>query len=207
MDIHVLLFDQVDLLDSGGPYEVFLTASRLAERDGRPRPFEVKTVSVDGEPVSAYGGLGLSPGGDLASVRTPGVLVVPGAIDIESALADRALVDAVARTADRLLIDRESLVTSVCTGAFLLGAAGLLADRDWTTHWADVELLAARVGSSGATRGVRWVDTGQIVTSGGLSAGLDMALHLVDRLEGRELATRTARQIDYRWRADGSSEG
>lgn len=202
MDIHILLFDHVDLLDSGGPYEVFLTASRLAGREGHPPPFDVKTISVDGEPVSAYGGLGLVPGGDIASVQAPAVLIVPGTIDVESAVADRVLVDAIARAASRLLTEDTSIVASVCTGAFLLGAAGLLTDRDWTTHWEDIELLSAQVGPSGARRGVRWVDTGQIVTAGGLSAGLDMALHIVDRLAGRNLATRTAEQLDYAWRAD-----
>ena len=92
------------------------------------------------------------------------------------------------------------LVTSVCTGAFFLGEVGLLKSQPWTTHWEDIDLLASRIGTTGATRGARWVDAGSVVTSGGLSCGLDMALHLVERLAGRALAEATARQIDYHWR-------
>lgn len=94
------------------------------------------------------------------------------------------------------------MTTSVCTGAFLLAAAGLLDGRQWTTHWEDIDLLAGRLGPEGAVRGVRWVDAGAVVTSGGLTSGISMALHVVDRLAGRELAERTARQLDYPWHPD-----
>ena len=90
------------------------------------------------------------------------------------------------------------VVASVCTGAFILGALGLLSERPWTTHWEDVETLAARVGGRGEAW-VRWVDSGEVVTSGGLSSGMAMSLHLVDRFEGRELAARTAKQLEYDW--------
>jgi transcriptional regulator GlxA family with amidase domain len=90
------------------------------------------------------------------------------------------------------------LVASVCTGAFILGELGLLDDRPWTTHWEDVDVLSPRVKGEGRP-GVRWVDSGRVVTSGGLSSGIAMALHLVERLAGRELAVRTARQIEYDW--------
>jgi transcriptional regulator GlxA family with amidase domain len=85
-----------------------------------------------------------------------------------------------------------------CTGAFILGALGLLSERPRTTHWEDVETLAARVGGRGEAW-VRWADSGEVVTSGGLSSGMAMSLHLVDRFEGRELAARTAKQLEYDW--------
>jgi transcriptional regulator GlxA family with amidase domain len=91
-----------------------------------------------------------------------------------------------------------SVVASVCTGAFILGALGQLSERPWTTHWEDVEELAGRVGGRGRAW-VRWVDTDQIVTAGGLGSGIAMSLHLVDRFEGRELAVKTARQLEYDW--------
>ena len=197
MRIGILLFDGVDLLDAGGPYEVFLTASRLAARDGEPPPFEVVTVSPSGAPVEAYGGIRLTPHCGADAVGDLDVLVVPGAIDIEAMTDDDDVLSAV-----RGLSATSNLTTSVCTGAFLLGEVGLLADRSWTTHWEDVDLLAKRVGQSGATRDVRWVDAGAVVTAAGLSSGIAMALHIVGRLAGRELAERTARQIEYDWRPE-----
>jgi transcriptional regulator GlxA family with amidase domain len=186
----IALFPDVDLLDVGGPYEVFLTAGRLAQRDGASPPFAVTTAGSG--PVRAYGGLGLSSAAALDEVAEVDVLVVPGAIDLAPIRADRALLDALGRAAARAQV-----VASVCTGAFLLADLGLLPPR-WTTHWEDVADLAAQAGPGGDGT-VRWVDEGRVVTGGALSSGIAMALHLVDRLAGRELAVRTARQIDYAW--------
>ena len=193
MRIGIVLFDQVDLLDVGGPYEVFLTASRLVVRDGGAPPFEVLTVGATAEPVVAFGGLRLTPHTTLEACGALDVLVIPGAVDIDAVVSDATLLDAVGPVARGARV-----VASVCTGAFILGALGLLSERPWTTHWEDVETLAARVGGRGEAW-VRWVDSGEVVTSGGLSSGMAMSLHLVDRFEGRELAARTAKQLEYDW--------
>jgi transcriptional regulator GlxA family with amidase domain len=193
--IGLLLFEGVDLLDLGGPYEVFLTASRLVARDGGEPPFEVVTLTADGGPVTAYGGLGLRPQAAVANSGPLDVVVVPGTIDVDAAVGDERLLAAIDG-----LAGATDLTASVCTGAFLLAAAGVLDGRPWTTHWEDVDLLAERIGERGAVRDVRWVDAGEVVTAGGLSSGIAMALHLVDRFAGRELAERTARQLDYDWR-------
>ena len=195
MRIGIVVFEQVDLLDVGGPYEVFLTASRLVERDGAQAPFEVLTLGVRREPVAAYGGLRLTPQATLADAGPLDLVVVPGAIRIDEVLADTDLMAGV-----RAVADRASVAASVCTGAFILGRLGLLEARPWTTHWEDVEALAERTERAGAGEAwARWVDTGEVVTSGGLSSGIAMALHLVDRFAGRDLALRTARQIEYDW--------
>ncbi|MEM7093635.1 MAG: DJ-1/PfpI family protein [Actinomycetota bacterium] len=195
IQVTILLFDGCDLLDAGGPYEVFLTASRLAARDGDAEPFRVDAVTLDDEPVKAYGGLGLTPTASAASLDDADVVIVPGTIDLDTALANTPLLDAVARLAGR----DGGVTASVCTGAFFLGETGALEGRPWTTHWEDIELLAGRIGSAAARRGVRWVDDGDVVTSGGLSSGIAMALHLVERFAGRDLAERTATQLDYEW--------
>lgn len=200
MRIGVLLFEGVDLLDVGGPYEVFLTASRLVARDGGDPPFEVVTVARTCDPVTAYGGLRLVPQVSVADCGPLDVLVVPGTIDVAAATDDGALMATI-----RELAADTGVTTSVCTGAFLLGHVGLLAGRPWTTHWEDVDLLAEQLGNEGATRDVAWVDDGDVVTAGGLSSGIAMALHLVDRFAGRALAERTARQIDYAWDPAGST--
>ena len=193
MRIGIVVFDQVDLLDVGGPYEVFLTASRLVERDGGPPPFEVLTVGVTPDPVAAYGGLRLTPQATLGACGPLDVLVVPGAIAIDEVIGDERLMTAVAPAARAAAV-----VASVCTGAFVLGALGLLSGRPWTTHWEDVDTLSARVGRRGEAW-VRWVDSGEVVTSGGLSSGMAMSLHLVERFEGRDLALKTAKQLEYAW--------
>jgi transcriptional regulator GlxA family with amidase domain len=198
MVIGILLFDEVDLLDAGGPYEVFLTASRLAARDGATPPFEVLTIGLDEAPVTAYGGLRLLPHTTVADAPPLEAIVVPGAIAIDRVLGDPRIADAV-----RALANRTGLVASVCTGAFVLAADGLLDGRPWTTHWEDVDDLAARIGPDGARRDVRWVDSGPVVTSAGLSSGIAMALHLVARAAGPDLAGRTARQIEYDWDPTG----
>lgn len=194
MRIGLLLFDQVDLLDFGGPYEVFLTADRLLRRSGDDRRIEVLSMTLDGEPVEAYGGVGLVPDATLDSTPDLDVLVVPGAIAIGDVTSDEALIASIRSAAGRVRV-----MSSVCTGAFLLGEAGLLDGRPWTTHFEDVDLLVDLIGGEGATRDVQWVDSGEVVTAGGLSAGIGMALHLLERLADRDLAVATARQIEYAW--------
>ena len=194
--VGLLLFEQFDLLDVGGPYEVLLTANRLAERDGGAAPFDVRVVGTSTAPVTAFGGMVVTPTAALQDAGDLDVLVVPGAIDVDGALADPRLVAIVRDAATRVPV-----MASVCTGAFVLGRADLLAGRAWTTHWEDVAGLAAEVGDDGARR-ARWVDDGAVVTGGGLSCGLDLGLHLVDRFAGRELAVATARQIDHAWDPD-----
>jgi len=200
--IAILLFEEVDLLDSGGPYEVFLTASRLAARDGATDLFEVVTVSLDGKPVTAYGGLGLIPSDDFDAALAADVLIVPGTIDIAKASSNESLINALSKFAQGSDKRPDSVIASVCTGAFLLARAGLLDGKPWTTHWEDVEDLGKLLDLDNAVRDKRWVDSGSTVTAAGLASGIDMALHLVERLASRDLAVRTARQIDYTWSAD-----
>lgn len=193
--VAIVVFERVDLLDVGGPYEVLLTASRLVLRDGGSPPFDVVTVGPG--PVQAYGGLTLVPQATFDTVGEVDIIVVPGAVDIAGVKEDGALMDAVGR-----LARRTPTVASVCTGAFLLADLGLLPPT-WTTHWEDVEELQSISGTPGDAS-VRWVDSGTVVTGGGLSSGMAMSLHLVERFAGAELARRTARQIDYEWDPTGA---
>ena len=198
--VGILLFEEVDLLDVGGPYEVFLTTSRLAQRRGDPPPFEVFTMGLSRTPVTAYGGLRLTPDRLVDETEKLDILVVPGALAIERVSGNPALISAIGD-----LSDRAELTTSVCTGAFLLSTAGLLESRPWTTHWQDIDELAMRSGSTLGRTGVHWVDDGDLVTAGGLSSGIAMALHVVRRYCGLEMAKLTARQIGYSWDPTGRS--
>lgn len=196
--VHLLVFDGVDLLDVGGPYEVFLTADRLSQRRGDGPRFAVTLAGPDTRPVTAYGGMVITPAVAASEVATTDVAVIPGAIDIASVVADEAIVAAAGS-----LAAAATTATSVCTGAFVLGRLGMLNGRPWTTHFEDVDDLARQIDSDDGHAWVRWVDTGDVVTAGGLSSGIAMALHMVDRLAGRDLAVACARQIEYDWDPEG----
>jgi len=198
--VAILLFDGFDLIDAGGPYEVFLTASRLAERDGLPPQYEVMLVSSGGVDAVAFGGMTLTRLHDAAAVGRVDVTIVPGTVDVAAAVADPVL----ALTVEGLL-GSSGVTASVCTGAFLLAEAGALEGKSATTHWEDVDDLGRTGKLAEARSGVRWVDEGDIVTSGGLASGMHMALHLVARDFGVDHAARTARQLDLPWDPTGAS--
>lgn len=194
MNIDFLLFDGMDLMDFGGPWEVFLTANRLLERQGQAPAFSLVAFTPAGSPVRCYGGLEVAPTG---SSRDDGILLIPGTIDVDAAVSDADLMEAVTAAAE----GRE-VVASVCTGAFLLERAGLLTGHEWTTHWEDI----AGLDLPGGTR-ARVVDAGTIVTGGGIACGVDVGLHLVARFTSSALARLVARQMDYPWDYYGDPTG
>lgn len=198
--VAILLFDDFDLIDAGGPYEVFLTASRLAERDGLAPQYDVLLVSSGGADVVAFGGMTLTRLQDVASVGRVDIAIVPGTVDVAAAVADPVLLATVEG-----LLDTSAVTASVCTGAFLLAEAGALEGKSATTHWEDVDALALTGKVAEARSGVRWVDEGDIVTAGGLTSGIHMALHLVARDFGIDHAARTARQLGLPWDPTGAS--
>ena len=194
-NIGIYVFDEVEVLDFAGPFEVFSTASRMTGRTSKePPPFSVTLVADRLREVRARGGLRVVPSASFAEHPAFDVLLVPGGeVSAELERSDvSAWIAEVAR--------RASLTASVCTGAFLLAKAGLLGGRRVTTHWEDVDDLQRSFPELTVVRDVPWVDEGELVTSAGISAGLDMSLHLVARLASSELAERTARQMEYVWR-------
>lgn len=195
LNVAILVFDDVEALDFAGPYEVFTTASRvLARTQPAQAPlFNVCCVARLVSPVRARAGLRILPDQDFANTPATDLLVVPGGV-VDGALAcpeTLAWIRHVSATAQ--------ITASVCTGAFLLAASGVLTQGRVTTHWEDVADLRQRHPALQVVDGVRWVDEGGPVTSAGISAGIDMCLHLVARTGGMELAERTARQMDFAW--------
>lgn len=193
--IAILVFDGVEALDLAGPYEVFTTSSRVWAREhpGAPPRFQVRCVARDQSPVQVRAGLRILPDARLADVEHPDVLIVPGGV-VDAALR---CPQTLAWVAEQGRLSR--VTASVCTGAFVLAACGLLSHERVTTHWEDLADLQAQFPALQVVDGVRWVDNGHIVTSAGISAGIDMCLHLVERLAGGGIAGRTARQMDYPW--------
>ena len=191
--VAIVLFDDVEVLDACGPFEVFSVANRVADRAGSARPFEVSLVGIDDRPVVARGGMRIGVDTTIDDPRGYDVVLVPGGV-----------VDAIeknARVLEWLQRTRPGaeLVASVCTGAFVLAAAGLLDTRPVTTHWEDLEQLSARWPALVVHEAVRYIDHGDLATSAGISAGLDLALHLVARWAGADHALATAGQMDYDW--------
>lgn len=193
--IGIFVFDDVEVLDFAGPYEVFTCATRVAAKINPQgdAPFRVRTVGATSAMLRARAGLSVLPEADFANAGDIDVLIVPGGV----VTAERTKPDVIAWIAATAATSE--LTASVCTGAILLAQAGLLDGQPATTHWADMEELRTGYPLVRVESGRRWVDNGAIVTSGGISAGIDMSLHLVERLAGRELAVRTAHQMEYDW--------
>jgi len=167
-EVGILLYDNVEVLDCCGPFEVFTTAARVAVRRGRPTaPFRVHTVAAADPAVVARGGLRLVASHTIGEYPRFDILIVPGGLthDVES---DHNLIAWLTTAAEDA-----SITASVCTGAFLLATAGLLDGRTATSHWEDVDDLEQRFPEVTVKRNTRWVDEGSIITSAGISAGIE----------------------------------
>ncbi|HEX6340720.1 GlxA family transcriptional regulator [Umezawaea sp.] len=183
----VVLFDGVQPLDVAGPVDVFSTAAHYAGGPDAP-PYVVRTASLGGAAVRSAGGLRLVPDLDLADAETPDVLLVPGGPGVEAATARLA-----AWLRDRAPgVER---VVSVCTGAYLLAEAGLLDGRRATTHWGSCADLAVRYPRVAVDPSPIFVRDGPISTSAGVTAGVDLAIALVEEDHGRAVAHEIARLL------------
>lgn len=194
--VGILIFDNVEVLDFAGPFEVFsrtrLTPGVESRRSEESAPFHVFTVAKSTEPVTATGGLVVVPRHGFADAPPIDLLVVPGGFGTRALLHDPETLSWIRNTA---MAARQ--VTSVCTGSLLLGTAGLLEGRRATTHWASLDLLDSLGVGATVERDLRVVDDG-VITSAGVASGMDMAFYVVERLFGREVADETAKYIEYR---------
>lgn len=199
LNIGIFIYDQVEVLDFAGPYEVFSTASRVKLKmvSGSEPPFNVFTVAESARLIRARGELGIHPDYDFDNHPQIGLLIVPGGV-VEKVMNQEPVIRWISHVAQSAAI-----TASVCTGAFLLAKAGLLEGKPVTTHWEDIQDLRSLFPSLDVITQTRWVDTSDVVSSAGISAGIDMSLHLVERLEDRTLAEMTARQMEFDWRNSG----
>lgn len=196
MNTAILIFDNVEVLDFAGPYEVFsrtrLVPGPESRRSEESAPFRVFTVAERPGPVAATGGLRVIPDHTFHDTPPIELLVVPGGFGTRGLLEHEPVIRWIREAAAGA-----RLVTSVCTGALLLARAGLLRGRRATTHWGALDLLASLDPTVGVERGERFVHDG-VYTSAGVSAGMDMALAVVEALHGRAVADETAHYIEYR---------
>ncbi len=193
--VGIFVFENIEVLDFAGPFEVFTTASRVFGRTNpdAAEPFKVCTVAQNPGTVRARAGLVIQPDFVFKSHPSLDVLIVPGGV-VTNELEKPEVIAWISKNSKNA-----TLVASVCTGAFLLAKAGVLQAQSCTTHWEDVDDLKTMFPKLTVKTGVRWVDEGEVVSSAGISAGIDMSLHLVEKLVGRELALKTARQMDFDW--------
>ena len=186
--IGIVVFDDVEELDAVGPWEILANWTLTYPQDG----WTVSFVSKDGQPVRASKGLVLGAHHSFADVPAMAVLVHPGGQGTRTLMRDE----------DHLAWVHEQratvpLMTSVCTGALVYATAGLLARRPATTHWESLELLGELDPSIDVDDTARFVDDGDVITSAGVSAGIDMALHLAARLAGPDRARAVRRDVQY----------
>ena len=197
MNVAVFIFDDVEVLDFAGPFEVFSRTRTVpgaeSRRTDESAPFATFTVARTGDKVSAIGGLDVVPRYSWADAPSIDILVVPGGFGTRALLHDEKTLAWLGETAAR-----SRQVTSVCTGALLLAKLGLLRDKRATTHWAALDLLASIDSTIHVQRNRRVVHDG-IFTSAGVSAGIDMSFAVVEQLCGRAVAAETAHYIEYPW--------
>lgn len=198
-NVGILVFDDVEVLDFSGPYEVF----NVAAESGRslpapvPPPFYVYTVGVTDQPVQARGRFVVAPRYAINNCPQPDLLVVPGGYGTRPILKHDGLISWLAAQSQKV-----EWLLSVCTGALLLARAGLLANCPATTHHTAFDRLQALSPTTTVVKDKRFVQSSaKIFTSGGISAGIDLALHMVELLAGPALHAAVVEEMEYNWRA------
>lgn len=202
MQIGIYIYDEAEVLDFSGPYEVFTTAARVYARlhPSETKLFDVFLIAEKDKMVSARANFKVQPHYTIQNHPQVDVLIIPGGVHSHE-LEKPNVLDWLSKVSPQT-----KLTASVCTGAFLLAKADILKDQSCTTHWEDVPDLRAMFPALDVKEDVPWVDNGRIVTSAGISAGIEMALHLVTKLAGKELAVKTARQMQYTWTHENLSQ-
>lgn len=193
-NVAIMLFENVEVLDFAGPFEVFHVTAKFNE----PTPFNVYTIAEAPGPISARGGLSVNPHYTLADAPQADILLIPGGRGTRALLVKPEIITWVQDQAQQV-----ELLLSVCTGSLVLGKAGLLEGLRATTHHTTFDDLQALAPTATIDRQARYVDNGRIITSGGISAGIDMALYVAARLLGPDAIQPTLKEMEYRWQPEG----
>jgi transcriptional regulator GlxA family with amidase domain len=186
--IGILIFEDMEELDAIGPWEVLAYWTRMWPDDG----WQVFTLAREAGPVRCAKGLVIIPDHSYETAPQMDVLIYPGGQGTRRQLRDEDQLEWLRKRASDV-----PLVASVCTGSLVLAAAGLLHRRPATTYWGALDLLRELDPSIDVRDAERFVDSGEVITAAGVSAGIDMALHLVARLQSVERAKEVRRGIQY----------
>ncbi|WP_287124267.1 DJ-1/PfpI family protein [Chromohalobacter sp.] len=190
MNIGIFIYHEAEVLDFSGPFEVFSTASRLCDENA---PFKVFLISEHNTVVTARAGYKVLPDYSIEDHPPLDVLIISGGVHA-SEIKNKVVTDWIEEQSHSV-----KLIATVCTGIFLLAQAVQSLSCKVTTHWEDIPDLRKMFSRLTVIDGVRWVDEGNIISSGGISAGIDMSLHLVSRLHSEDLAAKTAHQMEFAW--------
>lgn len=186
--VGIFLFNEVEVLDFAGPFEVFSVTEVNEEK-----PFTVYTVSENGEMITARNGLKVQPDYSIENLPPVDILIIPGGLGArEYEIKNEIVIKWI-----RQQMKEVKLMTLVCTGALLLAKAGLLEGLKATTHWASIEKFKNEFQNVEVIENVKFVDEGHIITSAGISAGINMAFHIVKNLLGMHVAEDTAKRMEY----------
>ncbi len=191
MNIGIYIYQDAEVLDFSGPFEVCSTANRFLDSQHR-----VLLIAEHNQLVKARGGFTVMPDCSINEHPPLDVLIVVGGIH-DKEMFNAPVINWIAKQYEKV-----NVLASVCTGAFLLAEAGVLSGLNATTHWQDIPDLTVRYPDINVCSDVRWLDQGKIITSGGISAGIDMSLHLIARLYSQEVAEKTANQMEYHWQCN-----
>jgi transcriptional regulator GlxA family with amidase domain len=192
--VGILIFDDVEVLDFCGPFEVFSVARPNGEHSDKSRLFNVVTIAEEDRIIRWRGGLLVKPHMTIENHPQLDILVIPGGQGTRRERHNQRLLDWIVQQDQHT-----NFMTSVCTGAFLLAESGLLDYHRATTHWGSIQWMKETYPSVEMVADERVVDEGHIITSAGVSAGIDMSLHVVSRLFGASVSAWTARQMEYNW--------
>lgn len=188
LNVGLLVFDNIELLDFCGPYEVFTACNMASEKTF----FNTYTFSPEGSPIKSINGMKVIPDFSIKNMPRPDILVLPGGEGSKSVIAQSQLMEGIKER-----IEECSYVFSVCSGARILAKAGLLEGLEYTTHHSVFENLAQLSPDGIARKGKRYTDNGKILTAAGVSAGIDLSLYLIKKLLGESLAKETAHYMEY----------
>ena len=194
LNVAIFIFDEVEVLDFAGPFEVFAVTDGLAQNT----LFNTYTVAELPGVVRARNGLRVVPTHTFETAPAPDIIVIPGGIGTRPLLNRPVVIEWVRRQSR---VARHTV--SVCTGALVLAKAGLLEGLQATTHHLSFDLLRELAPTAIVHTDRRFLDNGQLLTSAGISAGIDVSLHLVARLHGKATAEKTSTHMEYLWANDG----
>ena len=191
--VGILIFDDVEILDVAGPFEVF-AVTRLNEKQRlqQSSPFKVYLISETKKQIIAIGGLRLTPDVTIGKCPELDLLIIPGGWGTRKESKNKILLNWIGNQ-----FTNDRLIASVCTGSSLLGKAGLLDVRDATTHWRAFDFLQESAPKARILKDVRFTLTEPIFTSAGISAGIDLSLRIVSHFFGIEVGQATARHMEY----------
>jgi len=189
INVGILIFDEVEVLDFAGPFEVF----SIATDDNAVKLFNVNLIAESNRITTARNGLKVLPDYTLQEANEIDVLIIPGGSGAETVeFKNEALLKWIIETNKKTMI-----TASVCTGAIILAASELLDNRKATTHWMDLDRLKNDYPSVQVIANTKYVEDGKFITSGGISAGINMSLYIIEKLFGKEAALNTAKRMEY----------